>query len=355
MKKVLLISHFPPPAGGIATWTKRVLEIGIPEWGIDHVNLNTIGGRDPFQNTKRHIKDEYIRCKNVWHKEKEFLKNDPEIQVVHTNIPCTVFGMIRETITAKIAKHYKKKFILHCHSTVPNVVNTKFKLLFWKILVRHCDGIITLNEKSKCFAEKYAPKCYVETIPNFVVSEDILNNEKEITDEIKSVVFVGGVCADKGCDDIVEAAKQLPSIRFDLIGIVSKEIEDMEKPNNIVLHGCHDISYVKEALKKADVFLFPSKYFGEGFSVALTEAMAAGLPCVATDWAANADMIEDKGGVVIQKGDVEGLVNAINYLNNNVEFRKNASKWNVEKVKKSYSADIVLKQYSDFYIKITEG
>ena len=72
MDKVLLISHYPPPAGGIATWTKRVLELGLPDgWGIDHINLNTINGRDPFKNTKRNFKDEWYRSRNIWRQEKE--------------------------------------------------------------------------------------------------------------------------------------------------------------------------------------------------------------------------------------------------------------------------------------------
>ena len=120
MKKVLLISHFPPPAGGIATWTKRVLSIGLPnDWDIVHINSNTINGRDPFENTKRHFKDEYVRSMAIWKQEKQALVSDADISVVHTNIPCTVFGMLREYVTGKIAKKYKKQFILHCHCTVP--------------------------------------------------------------------------------------------------------------------------------------------------------------------------------------------------------------------------------------------
>ena len=74
MKKVLLISHYPPPAGGIASWTKRLLAIGLPNgWKIDHINSNTINGRDPFQNVKRSFKDEYVRSMSIWKQEKEFL------------------------------------------------------------------------------------------------------------------------------------------------------------------------------------------------------------------------------------------------------------------------------------------
>ena len=35
------------------------------------------------------------------------------------------------------------------------------------------------------------------------------------------------------------------------------------------------------------------------FSNSLAEAMASGVPCIVSDWAANKDMIENKGGIVV--------------------------------------------------------
>ena len=354
MKKVLLISHFPPPAGGIASWTKRLLAIGLPKgWEIDHINLNTINGRDPFQNTKRNFKDEYVRCKNIWKQEIEFLKTDKDIKVVHTCIPCTVFGMIRETITGIIAKRYKKKFILHCRCTVPNVVNSSLKRAFWKILTHFCDGIMVLNSKSEEFAKKYSKKSYVELIPNFVAESELTFDEnKEIKKEIENITYVGGVTKEKGCETIIETAKHFPNIKFNLIGIVSEEIEKMPATKNVVFHGNHPTEYVKEQLKLADVFLFLSHYWGEGFSNALVEAQAAGLPCIVTDWAAAADQIENDGGIVIEKQDVALLVEAINRIKDDANFRENASKWNVKKVKSSYIDSVILDKYTKFYEKL---
>ena len=356
MDKVLLISHYPPPAGGIATWTKRVLEIGLPDgWEIDHINLNTINGRDPFKNTKRNFKDEWVRSRNIWRQEKEFLKNDPDIKVVHTCIPCTVFGMIRETFTARIAKKYKKKFILHCRCTVSNVVNSGFKRFFWRILTHYCDGIMVLNSKSYDFAKKYSPKCEVALIPNFVCKSELLDGSgKEISEHIRNITYVGGVTFEKGCDTIIKAARKLPDITFNLIGIVSDEVKEMEIPENVVLYGNHDNAYVKEALPKADLFLFLSRYWGEGFSNALVEAMAAGLPCVVTDWAANADMIETEGGIVVPQEDVQALIDAIKALDD-TELRRAASEFNINKAKTAYIEDTVLKAYTDFYTKLKEN
>ena len=55
---------------------------------------------------------------------------------------------------------------------------------------------------------------------------------------------------------------------------------------------------LQKYLDKADVFLFPS--YTEGFSISLTEAMASGLPCIASDVGANQDMLENHGGILIK-------------------------------------------------------
>lgn len=353
-KKVLLISHYPPPSGGIASWSKRLLEVGLSDgWEIDHVNSNTIGGRDPFKNTKRNYIVEWKRSRNIWKKEKEFLKTDSDIEVVHTCIPCTPFGMIRERISAKIAKKHGKKFILHCRCTVPNVVNKGWKLKLWKRLTKYCDGVMVLNTASQEFAQKHSPNSKTVLIPNFVLANELVNNsEKTFNEHIKNVLYVGGVTKEKGCDTIIEAARLLPEITFHLVGIVSKEVAEMEKTPNVILHGNQDKEYIMTQLKNADCFVFLSRYFGEGFSNALAEAMGAGLPCIVTDWAANSDMIGSNGGMVVSQQSPDELVKAINELDMNVELRKAMAKHNIEKVRNEYVESAVIPQYTEFYEKL---
>lgn len=200
--KVLLISPTPPPAGGIASWTARVLQIGLPRnWEIVHINSNMIGGRDPFKNIKISFKDEAIRSINIWKKELEALK-DKDIKVVHTCIPCTLFGMLRETVTGIIAKMNGKKFILHCRCTVPNVVNTSVKKMVFRMLGKFCDSIIVLNQKSKVFAERNT-KSYVILIPNFVADSEFIDLSERDYNKFIDIAYVGGVTAEKGCDIII--------------------------------------------------------------------------------------------------------------------------------------------------------
>lgn len=65
----------------------------------------------------------------------------------------------------------------------------------------------------------------------------------------------------------------------------------------------------------ATIFIFPS--FREGLSVALMEAMAAGLPVVASDIRGNRDLIvHGKGGLLVEPHDVAGFAWAISELLN---------------------------------------
>lgn len=77
--------------------------------------------------------------------------------------------------------------------------------------------------------------------------------------------------------------------------------------------------------------------------------MAAGLPCIVTDWAANADQIEDgKGGVVIKGDIVDGTIEAINKIKS-AKLRKMQSDFNRLKIKSYYSEPIIIKLYIEVY------
>ena len=347
--KVLLISHMPPPTTGIGSWTRRVLECGIPECEISFVNSNMIGGRDPFQNTRVNIRDEIKRSLSIWKNEAVLLKKE-HADVVHTNIPCTLMGMLRESVTALIAKVYGAKFIIHCHCTIPNVVNSGLKKTLFMMLSWLVDGYIVLNTASEDFVRKYTFK-KTKIIPNFVCHHEIQKaNERVIGNSVKNVLFVGGVSADKGCDTLVLAAKELPNVKFHLVGIVSPEIAEMDIPKNVTLYGNREKEFIHNIMLKSDVFVFLSRYFGEGFSVALVEAMSLGLPCIVTDWAANADMVgrQCEGGLVIPQMDHMALVEAINTLQDQ-KLRKRMSVRNIDTVEKKYTNLTVTQNISAFY------
>ena len=122
-------------------------------------------------------------------------------------------------------------------------------------------------------------------------------------------------------------------------------------PKNVQLTGPLPKIQVQNIFQKTDIFLFPGNFVGEGFSNSLVEAMAFGIPCIVSNWAANADMIENKGGFVISPNNVGEIVEAINKLTD-YNLRTEISKWNINKVKNNYSEKIITTLYVQKYEEV---
>ncbi len=351
--KAVLLAPTPPPAGGIAGWTVRMLGAKLKNgWELSVVDEKAIGKRQVFGKAgNRNYLDEALRCHLIWSGLRRELKN-PEAKVVHSCIPSVTFAMIREYICAIITKNRGRKFIIHFRCTVPNTTQGKIGHYVLKRLCNKSDLIISLNQQSSDYLTKIT-KTTIHLIPNFI-SEDELTVDYQVRDKLTTVLYVGGLVENKGVYDCLEIAKRLPDVSFRFVGKGNEEFEVRAKKyglSNVVFTGQKDRDGVKEELRNADVFLFMTYFRGEGFSNALCEAMAAGLPCIVTDWAANKDMIGENGGAVVNVHDIDSAVAALEKMKN-MDIRAKMSLANVEKVRQEYIDTVVINQYVDAYESI---
>lgn len=350
--KIALISTTPPPVGGIAKWTSRMLDIKLDNnWSIVLVDDKPINRESFGDNISFKLQNEIKRAIRVWYDLYKTLQ-DCEIKIVHACPIATLPSLGSAYIESIIAQLRKKKFIAHFRCTVPNMIGGRISKFFLNRLCNNCDYIIVLNEKTEDYL-KARTKCgAIEIVPNFI---DASTNKKEriIKEKIEKAVYVGGVTVEKGCLDIVEVAKSFPNIEFELIGKAEKIIiDEAQMVPNVKLLGVLSSEDVFKRMNEADIFLFLSVYPGEGFSNALVEAMSTGLPCIVTNWAANADMIEDKGGIVLPIHSPKDVIKAI-YSISDKTSRKEMSEWNIEKVKRTYDASIVTKRYAEIYDEVS--
>ena len=346
--KAVLMAPLPPPVGGIASWADSLLHREFPDgWTLLSVDEKILGIREVYgDGTRFRFWDEVRRTFGIWLNLWKAL-SDKEARVVHANTSATVPGMFRELVSAAIAHLRRRRFLIEYHCTLPNEIRSKGKHFFFKRLSRAADGVIVLNEASADYARARTKKP-VYLIPNFIESEYI-SAGRTAAPRVKKALYTGGVAERKGCLDLIEAAKAFPDVEFILMGRVAPEVEAAEKPANVTLTGVVERSRVLEALTEADLFLFCSRMSSEGFSVSLTEAMTAGLPCIVTDWAANADMVEGKGGIVIPIADVEALKDALGRLIDDATKRQQMSDFCIRKVRENYTDSIILKQYAAAY------
>lgn len=345
--RVLLISPLPPPSGGIASWTKQYIDWSEKNGlSVEIVNTAVIGKRAEKINHKTKISDEIRRTVSII-KELKNKINRFKPQIIHLNTPCGKLGIIRDFLCARIANENDVKLIVHYRCNIEDQVK---KSIISRHFLRKLSNVanlnLVLNSSSKQYLMQEADSNSV-LIANFINAAFELDEPKKIRDAIKIATFVGHVQRTKGIIEIIDAAKKLPEITFKIAGPVANEIIQIEKPSNLIFLGPLKRQEVKELLVESDVFLFPS--YTEGFANAMLEAMATGLPIVATPVGANVDMIESMGGVIVEVGNSNSVIEAIDKIKNS-SVRLKMSEWNLNKVHNEYTIEKVMNKLIALYL-----
>ena len=107
---------------------------------------------------------------------------------------------------------------------------------------------------------------------------------------------------------------------------------------------------VSEFLQHLSVFVLPS--FAEGISNSILEAMAAGLPIIASGVGGTPELVQNQiNGVLLEPNDVDGIAGALEtYFNDDVTRRKHgAASRNM--AEHAFSIQQMVRQYCDVYKK----
>ena len=110
-------------------------------------------------------------------------------------------------------------------------------------------------------------------------------------------------------------------IQIDFVGSISDEIDIPKNLSNdsvINLHGHLPQDDLKSFYKFRHV-CFPS--YCEGAAQSLKEAMAAGLPVIATEQS-GAPIVDNENGIIISDDSTMHIVESIELLSKNIELRK---------------------------------
>ncbi|MBR2422174.1 MAG: glycosyltransferase family 4 protein [Oscillospiraceae bacterium] len=167
---------------------------------------------------------------------------------------------------------------------------------------------------------------------------------------------VGNVIPRKNQAVLIRAAKELNNPRFHLFiagdGPLEPELKALAKElgieNQVHLLGFRrDVCRLSSA---ADIFLFSSRQ--EGLSVSVMEAMACGLPIVASAIRGNTDLIDPgQGGFLVAPDDAEGFADAIQKILADAGIREQMKRYNLEKIR-NYSSQAVLQQMARLYASV---
>ena len=128
-----------------------------------------------------------------------------------------------------------------------------------------------------------------------------------------------------------------------------KELSKDEK-NIIILGPIREKEKIAEMYQSVDVFVLPS--YREGMPLTMIEALASGLPIVASPVNGIPFEIKDpENGFFVNYGDIQKLKEKILILLNNKKLAEEISKNNIEKAK-NYDWDIIAEKTLNLYKEI---
>jgi len=171
---------------------------------------------------------------------------------------------------------------------------------------------------------------------------------REPSKNIKKLVYVGRLSAEKGVPVLFDSLQLLQSKEYDFELTLLGDGDDRKRleaaaieygiNNKVNFAGFVDQKTIADTLQSSDIFVLPS--FAEGIPVALMEAMAMGVPVIATYVGGIAELVIDKiTGQMVYPSDKEGLANAIAYYIDNPDKCKEISKRAREKVVSEFNID----------------
>lgn len=109
-------------------------------------------------------------------------------------------------------------------------------------------------------------------------------------------------------------------------------------------------SDIPELLAAADVFVLASDTEGNPLSV--MEAMAAGLPVVATAVGGVPELVDQRSGVIVKAGDCDRLADAMLHLYQDIGARRAMAASAAERASNAFSVSSMARRYMDLYESI---
>ena len=237
-----------------------------------------------------------------------------------------------------------------------------------KFLSRFTDGLITINQEDYRRAQKFhAGKTIL--IPGVGIDLDKFQKKEPTRQEIRNklgiperkiiLMSVGELTKRKNHMAVIEALACLKE--YDILYVVCGDgpmkarlrarAEELGVRERVKLLGFR--KDIAELHKMADIFVFPS--LQEGLPVALMEAMASGLPIVASRIRGNEDLIQNnRGGYLVKAQDSKQLAEAISKMIKNPGQRDKMEKRNLEIIK-HYGQNAVLQKMKEFFNEIVGG
>jgi len=223
--------------------------------------------------------------------------------------------------------------------------------------VKHASRVIAVSNFQKNEIMQWTGSA-AEVIPN-VVDEELFNVSDKPVGSMIEFILVGILSEVKGIDILLNAVKKVADKgihNFHISIIGSGAILDELRAQSAQLKieqfiswkGAMDQRQIARELRESDCFISSSRH--ESFGVAIVEALATGLPVIATKSGGPEDIIKQNNGILVNKEDPGALAEAI------IEMTGSVRKYSKTGIRSDfldrYSTKVIAGLYNKLYREV---
>jgi glycosyltransferase involved in cell wall biosynthesis len=247
--------------------------------------------------------------------------------------------------------------------------------LAYRFVNRFFDRVLAVSQEVRnyCIAEDGLPPEKVLTLYNGIELDQVVSRDSAAVSRAglgcaeasHLIITAANIRRVKGLDVLVRAAaivqREFPRATFLIVGGIlepeyARELEELTRTlslsDTVQFLGAR--KDVMPLLAISDVFCLPSR--SEGFSNSLVEAMASGLPCVATRVGGNAEALADgQSGFIVDSDDPQAMAERILILLRDPELRRGMGQRAKETVESRFSAQSMITQLVGVYDELLAG
>ena len=234
--------------------------------------------------------------------------------------------------------------------------------LAYRVMAHLPDKVFAVSEQVRNYTIQVdrVPAVRVQTLYNGLDLASWSNIRSSLTNPTAPVIVtVGNIRRVKGHDVLIRAAAIVASkfsgVRFSIAGEVLEpdfynELQQLAQRLGISeqISFTGEITELSSFLASATLFVLPSR--SEGFSNAIVEAMAAGLPVIASDVGGNTEaVIDDTTGRIVPPEDVGALASAMLEMLGNPDRARAMGNAGRRRVEQHFTTEAMMKQLTAAY------
>ncbi len=376
-QRLLIVGPLPPPFSGPEIGVQTLVLSPELNHRYEVRSLNTTLRTSNVEKGRLDLVMLAAYPRYVWRLLRELLGSRPDA-VLYCPTSATLKGWVRDGTTCLVCRALSRPLFVqfrggHFRLFYDRQWRPVRAVIGW--LLRGCRRVIVQAERLRGQFDPIVGAERVRRLPNALSDEFFdsfddaisIRSRRRDSGRATRVLFVGHLSHAKGYCDLLKVIPGLcerHDVVFDFIGAPSPErnvffnqvtgepidfddpvevfrteIEERGLEGRVFFHGDRVLGEEKvERFVEADVFVLPS--YSEGFSMALLEAMGAGLPVVATPVGAAPEIVsEGESGHLVDPGRLGELERALDRLLGDFEARLRLGTANRRRCAESYRTE----------------